>query len=406
MRIAFVTQWFPPERGAIVAESIATGLAALGHDIHVLTAFPNYPTGILYDGWAQRSYMREDLTTRIAVHRTPVYASHDSHPLRRMANYLSHAASATIISGNRIPRPDAWLVYSSPATAALPAQLARPGRRAPTCLLIQDLWPDSVSGSGMVDGKIARITHRALTSYVNASYRHASGIGVISPGMAGVLTDRGVPRNKIEWTPNWLPDEPELGGRDRASLDLPSGGRLFLYAGNLGVLQGLDDLVNAFAQVPGATLVLLGDGTERAHLQDRTATIPNVHVLPPVEQSVVADYLAAADVLVVSLQDTPLLRVTMPSKVQASLRAGKPVLAHAAGDAARVVQGNSAGVAADPGDHRGVVAAISRLATASEVELAAMGIAARTHFEKTFTQEVGARRLETMLVNAQRSGQP
>ena len=82
-------------------------------------------------------YQREHLTDGLDVHRSPIYASHDSHPLHRMGNYLSHAASATVVSGGRIPPPDAWLVYSSPATAALPAQVARPGRRAPTCLLIR-----------------------------------------------------------------------------------------------------------------------------------------------------------------------------------------------------------------------------------------------------------------------------
>ena len=71
MRVAFVSQWFPPERGTAVAESIATGLAALGHDVDVLTGFPNYPTGVLYDGWTQRPYVHEHLTDRVDVHRTP-----------------------------------------------------------------------------------------------------------------------------------------------------------------------------------------------------------------------------------------------------------------------------------------------------------------------------------------------
>lgn len=406
MRIAFVTQWFPPERGALVAESIATGLADLGHDVDVMTAFPNYPTGVIYHGWAQRPYLREALTDRVTVHRTPVYPSHDSHALRRMASYLSYAASATTISANRIPRPDAWLVYSSPATAALPAQLARPGRRVPTCLLIQDLWPDSVSDSGMMDGTLAKITNRGLAWYTKASYRHASRIGVISPGMVKVLTDRGVPRNKVEWTPNWLQDEPILNGSDRASLGLPVEGRLFLYAGNLGGLQGLDHLVGAFALVPSVSLVLLGDGVERKRLSKLASTIPNVHVLPPVSQSVVANYLAAADVLVVSLQDTPLLRVTMPSKVQAYLRAGKPLLAHTAGDAALVVRVSGAGVVADPKDQQATVAAVIRLAIASEAELVAMGVAARKYFDRNFTREAGARRLETMLVNATKDRRP
>ncbi len=404
MRIAFVTQWFPPERGTALSKSTATSLASLGHDVDVLTGFPNYPTGVLYDGWEQRIYQREELTDRVAVHRTVVYPSHDSNAGRRMANYLSYAASATVVSANRIPPPDVWLVYSSPATAAVPAQLARPSRRAPTCLWIQDLWPDSVSGSGMVNGVGARVAHRALESYVKASYRHASRIGVISPGMTQVLAERGVPQDKIEWTPNWLPEEAPTRQAPRSELGLPTRGRLFLYAGNLGGLQGLADLVDAFALVPEATLVLLGDGIEREQLERRTRTLPNVHMRPSVEESLVPQFLAAADVLVVSLRDTPLLRATMPSKVQASLRAGRPVLAHVAGDAAELIESNDAGLAAQPGDRTATAAAITRLARMPDDALTRTGKAARECFQRTFSESVGARRLETMLVNAQEDG--
>ena len=406
MRVAFVSQWFPPENGAVVPWNIATGLAQLGHEVDVLTAFPNYPSGVIQDGWKQRPYTRERILPNVTVHRSPVYPSHDANPVRRMATYLSHAMSATTMSANRIPRPDVWLIYSSPATAALPAQLARPGRRAPTCLLIQDLWPDSVSGSDMVDGAAARLTQKGLTTYVNASYRQAARIGVISPGMTRMLRDRGVPGEKIEWTPNWMPDETAPAMVARSMLRLPEQGRLFLYAGNLGGLQGLDGLVDAFEKVPEATLVLMGDGIERIELERRAARIPNVHVLPAVDQSSVAEYLAAADVLVVSLKDTALLRVTMPSKMQVSLRAGRPVLVHAAGDAAELVLAAGAGAAAAPGDAAATNAAISRLTTATNSQLAAMGTAARTCYEKNFTPEVGARRLETMLVNAQKDGRP
>ena len=190
----------------------------------------------------------------------------------------------------------------------------------------------------------------------------------------------------------------------RASLGLPTSGRLFLYAGNLGGLQGLDDLVEAFALVPDAVLVLMGEGIERQRLEQRAATLPNVHVVPSVDQSVVRDYLAASDVLVVSLRDTPLLRVTMPSKVQESLRAGKPILVHAAGDAAELIEANGAGAAAPPGDRVAAVCAVSRLTRVSDAELARMGAAARHCFDTSFSQDVGARRLETMLVNAQKDG--
>lgn len=403
MRIAFVTQWFPPERGSVIPESIAVGLAALGHDVHVLTAFPNYPTGRLYPGWRQRPYASEPHSPGVTVHRTPVYTSHDSHPVRRMANYLSHAATATLLGSIRLPRPDVWLVYSSPATAALPAQLAPLGKRAPICLLIQDLWPDSVTGSGMLEGRLSRLVERALSAYARFSYRHAARIGVISPGVVEILEERGVDPKKIGWTPNWLKESngEVLEGANQRAIGPQGGRRRFLYAGNLGTMQALDELIEAFSMVPEVDLVLMGDGVERETISQKADGLSNVTVLPQVGHEEAEAYLAAADILVVSLNDSPLLRVTMPSKVQACLRAGKPILAHAAGDVAALIDGNGIGATSRPGNTTETVGAIRRLALSSDNELAHMGAIAHRTYTSLFSPEIGVSRLESLLIQAQ-----
>ena len=401
MRIGFITQWFPPELGSLIPESIAVGLAERGHEVHVLTAFPNYPTGTLYPGWRQRPYQRHLHPSGVTVHRTPVYATHDSNPIRRAANYLSHAATATI-GTSRIPRRDVWLVYSSPATSALPAQLAFPGRRAPVCLLIQDLWPDSVTGSGMVRGRAGQVVERVLNAYLRLSYRHAARIGVTSPGIADILVARGVPQHKIAWTPNWLDHPPSSGDADGGPV-LRSARPTFLYAGNLGAMQGLQELVRAFALVPEADLVLMGHGVERESLVRQAQHHATVTVLPPVPHEVADRYLAAADVLVVSLRDSPLLRATMPSKVQAYLRAGKPILAHASGDVATIVARHGIGASCTPGDVTQTIGAIRRLTSTTHEELAAMGDAARDAFESSFSMRIGVSRLEALLIEAQQA---
>src|SRR5665647_2347722 len=91
MRIAFVTQWFPPEQGTFVAAAIADGLAERGHEVHVLTGFPNYPTGRLQVGYPLRPYRREIRSDRVVVHRAPLFPSHDASAGKRAANYLSFA---------------------------------------------------------------------------------------------------------------------------------------------------------------------------------------------------------------------------------------------------------------------------------------------------------------------------
>jgi hypothetical protein len=115
-------------------------------------------------------------------------------------------------------------------------------------------------------------------------------------------------------------------------------------------------------------------------------------------------YLHAADVQVVSLKDTPLLRATMPSKTQLSLAYGKPVLVHAAGDVAALVSETNAGVVAPPGDRDASVTAVRRLAAADRSEIEAMGLAARDLFECRFSPRAGIDRLEAMLHSTPTNG--
>jgi colanic acid biosynthesis glycosyl transferase WcaI len=407
MRIAFVTQWFPPEPGTVVAAAIADGLAARGHRVDVLTGFPNYPTGRLHEGYPLQRYRRDERSDRVTVHRAPLYPSHDTSSLKRMTNYLSFAAGATWVGQRHVPPPDAWLVYSSPATAAIPALLAARRSATPVHLLIEDLWPDSVTQSGLVTGVFNPLVGTVLHTLCNWTYRGASSIGVISPSMMALLLDRGVGRSKIVYTPNWVDAgqaaDVERGSAPRDSLGLPPG-RLFMYAGNMGELQGLEPLLRAFSRVPSARLVLIGTGVARIRLENvvRNEELTNVSFLDPQPTAVIGRYIAASDIQVISLKDTPLLRATMPSKVQTSLAAGKPVLVHATGDVATLVNQNGLGLACRPGDWEGTTAAIEALASCPAADLIDMGRKSRAYYEAEFSPGAGLDRLESLLIDGRR----
>lgn len=408
MRVAFVVQWFPPEPGTFVSSSIAHGLADRGHDVHVLTGFPNYPTGRLMEGYPLRPYRRDRLSENLTVHRAPLFPSHDRSGLRRAANYLSFAAAASWVSWHSLPRPDVWLTYSSPATAALPALVAPHRLRAPHVLLVQDLWPDSVVESGLVSGRPAALAATVLSRFCDWAYRRADVVATISPGMAALLEARGVPHDKLAHVPNTLdashlrPDVRPTA-RLKKELGLPDG-RLFMYAGNLGELQGLDLLIEAFAATPEATLVLVGDGVLAPHLRELAGRLAatNVHFTGPQPPDQVGAYVAASDIQVISLRDTPLLRATMPSKTQTALAAARPVLAHAAGDVATLVDTVACGASATPGDRARTVAAIRALNAATEEELDAQGRAGRRYYEENFSPGAGIDRLERLLVQTAR----
>ena len=402
MRVAFCSQWFPPER-ALIPQQVARGIRHNGHDLEVLTGFPNYPEGTLHPGYRLQAYRRDEWEGS-PVHRAPLYPSHNPSAGGRIANYLSWAAAATGVAQARVPKVDAWVVYSSPITAGLPPLVAPRHRGTPVLTMVQDLWPDSVTDSGMAPGHVTSPrVGRLLESACMRIYRSSTRVGVISPGMRAVLAERGVPEEQIVDLPNWLDDghlrpESTPSPQWRAALGLPQG-RTFLYAGNLGRLQALEPLIDAFAQRPTANLVLLGDGVAREGLQElaKRRDASNVTFLPPVPPHEVGEFIGAADVAIVSLADTRLLRSTMPSKVQASLAAARPVLAHAPGDAAALIASRRAGVAVPPGDVDGLVRAVDDLLGASQDALAQMRSNARQTYNDLFSPSAGAARLGSVL---------
>lgn len=399
-RLTFLTQWFEPEP-TTAPVWIAEAMRDEGWDIGVLTGVPNYPDGVVHAGYSPRRRMTE-VRRGLRITRTPLYPSHDSSALGRIANYISWALSSAVLGRRVLRGSDAVLVYSSPATAALGALLARVRHSVPFVLLIQDLWPDSIFASGFLNRPLIRRAVEPLVDlFVRWTYRNAFAIAVITPGMRAKLLDRGVPADKVHVVYNWVdetifvPSEPR--GELRTAAGIAPDACVFLYAGNVGAAQALEPLVDAFVGVDRAHLVILGDGIRRPDLMKRAEGVPNVHFLAPAPLARMTALQADADVLVVSLSDDPLFTITMPSKTQASLAAGRPVLAVAAGDVATVVADAEAGVTVPPGDVAAARAAIEHLVSLGPEGRARLGERSRRYYETHMAKSVGARRLSALL---------
>lgn len=403
LKVAFVSQWYLPEP-ASQPVWIVDALKRQGVDVEVLTGIPNYPTGRVAVGY--RALERRTESVRgTTVHRTPLYPGHDASPVKRVLNYASWALSSAVFGRRYLRKADVALVYSSPATAALPAMVARRLHRVPYVLLIQDVWPDSIFAAGFFAGRAGRLV-RILTNYfVNQTYRQAAQIVVISVGMSDLLASRGVPAEKISVVPNWIGDldeaEPE-GHSLRGDLGLTEGDFLLMYAGNHGSAQALDSVVRAFAELAAhesSHLVLVGDGIGKPALEElaRRTCPDRVHFVDPQPRATMAAMMAQADAQLVSLADRPLFAVTTPSKLQSVMAAGHPVLVSAAGDAASIVRNAHAGLAVNPEDPAELAAAVRQLRAMSSADRQQLGQNGRAFYEAQFSEAVGAAKLMSIL---------
>ncbi len=392
MRILILTQWFDPEptfKGLLFAKALRDA----GHEVQVITGFPNYPGGKVYAGYRVR-WRRHEVMDGIPVLRVALYPSHDGSALGRVLNYVSFAASSTLAGILTRFKPDVAYVYHPPLTVGLAASLIASFRRIPFVYDIQDLWPDTLQSTGMIDNRwIIGLVGR-IAQWV---YRRATVIVSQSPGFVARLVERGVPISKIRLIHNWC-DETALTQRSsECRVDLARLKDRFnvVFAGNMGKAQALEAVLAAAAivgpQAGSVQFVLVGGGTELDALRRQADGLGNVVVLPRMDMAEIGHVLDFADVLLVHLRNSALFAITLPSKIQAYLFMGKPILVAVGGDAASLVERAGAGIRAEPESPMSIAEAVLRLANLPDGQRRQMGENGRQYYESHLSLQAGTR---------------
>jgi glycosyltransferase involved in cell wall biosynthesis len=372
----------------------AQELVRQGHAVEILTGFPNYPEGAIYPGYRMRLIQRETIDG-IRITRVPLYPSHGLGGLRRMANYLSFAMAASMLGPWVVRKPDVIYAYHGNATIGLPAWIIGLVRRAPFVLDIQDLWPDSVTTSGMLPGKFKRLLPM-LEAWCRFMYRRSARIAVLSSGFKRELASRGVPEEKIEVIPNWCDEVQTRPGPLRPEEQTILEGYFnVVVAGNMGKMQGLDVVLDAARILqscePKIQFVLVGGGVDRPQLEARAAALEltNVRFLPrrPVEE--IGALLHCADAMLVHLKDDPLFAITIPSRIQAYLAVGRPILCGVRGDGAALVREAGAGLSFEPESPESLVDAVTTLYRLPPEARVEMGEKGRRFYQDRLSLQVG-----------------
>lgn len=383
-RVLLLTQWFDPEP-TFKGQVFARELVRQGFEVEVLTGFPNYPGGKLYPGY-RIQWLQREVIDGVQVTRVPLYPNHDQSAIKRVLNYASFAASATIYGVLMARRASVIYAYHPPLTVGMAAALIKLFRRIPVVYDIQDMWPDTLRVTGMINNPKALNMVAHVCRWV---YRRMSHIVVLSPGFKRLLLERGVPESKLSVIYNWA-DEASLAapvGQVSTEFATPEQFRI-LFAGNMGKAQALDTVLNAAAllQRRGSRVcwVMLGGGVEVERLKAEAAQrqLSNVVFLPAVPMAEVGAYLQSADALLVHLRKDPLFEITIPSKTQAYMAVGKPLLMAVDGDAADLVRQSGGGVVAESENAEALANAADQLAAMSSESLATIGHQAQSFYRE------------------------
>ncbi|TYB38702.1 glycosyltransferase family 4 protein [Micromonospora sp. AP08] len=355
-------------------------------------------------GWEWRiiAARLDHLTRREYVPDGPQFVtvsvtSYTRNDHRRVLSWISYARNA-FLAGLRQPRPD--VVYASSPHILTPVAgwaLARL-RRARLVLEVRDLWPEAVVSTGYL--RRGSPTHRMLRALERWLYRRADRIVMVAHAWESYFVEAGVDPAKLEWVSNSAePEDFRLQPETYRPLRtrVPVRGRLFVFAGSHGPINGLDRLLDAVAELPEHTFVLIGDGHDKQDLVRRATAegLSNLHFLDAVPKEELRGILGGADVGIHVLADSPVYRKgASPNKLYDYLAAGLPVLNNCPGEPEDILMSSGSGLTVPTGE---LAAGLRKLADLDDGTLIEMGRRGRRYIEQHRSRTVMAERLQRVL---------
>lgn len=387
MRILVVSQHFWPENFRI--NELVQALQTKGVAIEVLTGKPNYPRGQIFKGYRAWGCQLENFNG-VPVFRIPIIPRSRGY-IQIVINYLSFILSGIIFGVwlLRGRRYDAVFVFAtSPILQAIPAIWIGWLKKCPIVVWVQDLWPDSLSATGYVKNKsILKVVERI----VKWIYRKSDLLLVQSKAFVPKVQSLAG-KSPVIYYPNSF-SEQKLDTQDALSI-CPEFDCEFpvLFAGNIGSAQSIEVILDAAAlvsDIKDMRFMMVGEGSRRSWMieQVKARGLTNIDFLGSFPVNVMPYLMARAKVLLVTLADSEIFRLTVPSKVQSYLAAGRPIVACMNGAGADIIVESKSGIATPAEDANALARSLRLLHNMPESERVQMGTNGRHFFEQNFTHE-------------------
>jgi colanic acid biosynthesis glycosyl transferase WcaI len=407
VKILYVSQYYPPEMGAPAARAaeLSRHWARMGHDVTVLTGFPNHPTGVVPEQWRSRlrGLLYKENVDGVRVVRTWLWPLPNRKTHERIRSYASFFFSSAI-SGLDLEKPDVVIASSPQLLVPLSGWWLAWWKRVPFVFEVRDLWPESLAAVGA--GGEGTVLHRTLGAITRFLYRRANHIVVVTPAFKDHLIRHWqVPEAKISIVENGV--ETDLFCADPAASEVR--GQLHLenrflicYIGTMGMAHGLETLITAAERLqtalPAATFLLLGEGAEKQRIADLAAArgLANIRFLDQQPRERIPAYISAADVCLVMLKKNDLFKTVIPTKLLEYMACERPVIVAVDGQARQMVEAAGAGVFVEPENSDALVHAILNLA-ADPQRRQRMGARGRKYIVSQLSREQTAQCYLTVL---------
>jgi putative colanic acid biosynthesis glycosyltransferase WcaI len=403
VKIFYISQYFPPEMGAPAARAaeLAHHWSQAGHQVSVLTGFPNHPTGVVPAEWRARlrRLTHNEKLGSIDVFRTWLWPLPNRKAHERMRNYASFCVSAAL-RGMTLPRPDVIIASSPQLLVGLSGWWLAFTREIPLVFEVRDLWPESLTAVGI--GNEDSLLHQTLAAVARFLYRRSTRIVVVTPAFKEHLIRHWrVPPEKIEIVENGVETDlfaPQSHEADHATRHQLGAEGKFLasYIGTLGHAHGLETLLDAAAILqplnPNVLFLLVGEGAEKERIKAlaQSRGMSNVRFLDQQPRERIPAFISASDACLVLLKKTDVFKTVIPTKMLEFMSCARPVILGVDGQARQIIEEADAGLVIEPENAEALAAAIRQL-SANREQGKALGIKGREyilrHFSRASTAE-------------------
>lgn len=405
MRVLLLTQYFFPEVGATQTRmyEFARALTEAGHEVTVLTEFPNHPAGVIPPRYRGR-WFEDDRSHPFRVLRVRVIASPRKTFRTRMAFYGSFFVMAVMAGLRPAARYDVVVATSPPLPVAAAGLVVSSLKRAAFVMDVRDLWPKAAQALGELSNP--RL-YRWAEALERRLYRRARRITATTQRFCRYIGDRAGAPGKVVHVPNgtleavFAPERGDGGLRSRLGLD---GKLVVVYAGLHGIAQGLElvlDTAERLRDDDQIAFVLVGEGPRKAALVDaaRARGLTRVQFLPQVPLEESAHYLNLADLVLVPLAPDQIFDMFVPSKLFDGLACAKPVLLSVDGEAREILEASGGGLFVPPGDAEALAEAVRQLGRQPELRRA-MGERGRQFVMRHYRRRDQARHFAEVVADA------
>ncbi|MGA9040173.1 MAG: glycosyltransferase family 4 protein [Terriglobales bacterium] len=373
MKILYVSQYFPPEMGAPAARAseLSRHWAEDGHDVTVLTGFPNHPTGRIPAEYCDefRQLVTREQIGGVNVVRTWLWPMPNRKAYERILNYTSFCLSSAL-TGLFASRPDVVIASSPQLLVGLSGWWLAFGKRVPFVFEVRDLWPESLSAVGV--GSQESLMHRTLAKIAGFLYRKADRVVVVTPAFREHLIKHWqTPAEKISVIENGVETSLFSPQNSDANLrrELGAEGKFVVsYIGTIGMAHGLESIIEAATRMqqanPAVLFLLLGEGAEKERIltMAKSRRLTNLRFVGQQPRESIPHYIAASDACLVLLKKADIFKTVIPTKMLEFMSCARPVILGVEGHARKIIEEAQAGICIEPENAADLVQAITRLA--------------------------------------------